>query len=427
MKLKSVYVCSNCGETSPRWMGRCPSCGSWNTMNEDVVAEAPKAGTPAARQAAAARQEGVTTLTARRLSEISTTEEKSRILTGISELDRVLGGGIVLGGVVLLSGEPGVGKSTMLLQLCGAISNQHSVLYITGEESVRQVKLRAARLKVPQDNIFLAAENDVDEIRLLAVAKKQEIPMFIVGHVNKDGAIAGPKVMEHIVDTVLYFEGDKMLPYRILRAAKNRYGSTNELGMFDMTGTGLAEIENPSQMLLEGRPLGVSGNCVACTMEGSRPILSEIQALATKTNFPAPRRACSGYDYNRMNLLIAVLEKRAGYFFGNLDVYVNIVGGIALRDTACDLAVCLSMVSSLLDRPVSDKLIAIGEVGLGGEVRSVPNLEQRLHEAERIGFERAVIPKHSLAHLNAADYPGMKLVGAAYIADAINALKNDRL
>ena len=466
-KLKTVYVCSNCGETSPRWMGRCPSCGSWNTMNEDVVAEAPKAGTAAARQAAAARPEGVTSLTARRLSEISTTEEKSRILTGISELDRVLGGGIVLGGVVLLSGEPGVGKSTMLLQLCGAISNQHSVLYITGEESVRQVKLRAARLKVPQDNIFLAAENDVDEIcgliekekpdlvvidsiqtmrcmdissssgtvsqvkesaaRLLAVAKKQEIPMFIVGHVNKDGAIAGPKVMEHIVDTVLYFEGDKMLPYRILRAAKNRYGSTNELGMFDMTGTGLAEIENPSQMLLEGRPLGVSGNCVACTMEGSRPILSEIQALATKTNFPAPRRACSGYDYNRMNLLIAVLEKRAGYFFGNLDVYVNIVGGIALRDTACDLSVCLSVVSSLLDRPVSDKLIAIGEVGLGGEVRSVPNLEQRLHEAERIGFERAVVPKHSLNHLNPADYPGMKLIGAAYISDAINALKTDRL
>ena len=438
-KLKTVYVCSNCGETSPRWMGRCPSCGSWNTMNEDVVAEAPKAGTAAAKQAAAARPEGVTTLTAKRLSEISMTEEKSRILTGISELDRVLGGGIVLGGVVLLSGEPGVGKSTMLLQLCGAISNQHSVLYITGEESVRQVKLRAARLKVPQDNIFLAAENDVDEIcgliekekpdlvvidsiqtmrcmdisssagtvsqvkesaaRLLAVAKKQEIPMFIVGHVNKDGAIAGPKVMEHIVDTVLYFEGDKMLPYRILRAAKNRYGSTNELGMFDMTGQGLAEIENPSQMLLEGRPLGVSGNCVAC----------------------------SGYDYNRMNLLIAVLEKRAGYFFGNLDVYINIVGGIALRDTACDLSVCLSMVSSLLDRPVSDKLIAIGEVGLGGEVRSVPNLEQRLHEAERIGFERAVIPKHSLNHLSPADYPGMQLIGAAYITDAINALKSDRL
>ena len=247
--------------------------------------------------------------------------------------------------------------------------------------------------------------------------------MFIVGHVNKDGAIAGPKVMEHIVDTVLYFEGDKMLPYRILRAAKNRYGSTNELGMFDMTGTGLAEIENPSQMLLEGRPLGVSGNCVACTMEGSRPILSEIQALATKTNFPAPRRACSGYDYNRMNLLIAVLEKRAGYFFGNLDVYINIVGGIALRDTACDLAVCLCMVSSLLDCPVSDKLIAIGEVGLGGEVRSVTHLETRLREAQRVGFDTAIVPKHNLKMIVPSQFPGLKLVGVSYLREAINAIK----
>ena len=277
-----------------------------------------------------------------------------------------------------------------------------------------------------------AAAGSVSQVKdctlsLMQVAKGQGITVFVIGHVNKEGSIAGPKVLEHMVDCVLYFEGDQHMTYRILRAAKNRYGSTNELGMFDMTGQGLEEIENPSQMLLEGRPLGVSGNCVACTMEGSRPILSEIQALATKTNFPAPRRACSGYDYNRMNLLIAVLEKRAGYFFGNLDVYVNIVGGIALRDTACDLSVCLSMVSSLLDRPVSDKLIAIGEVGLGGEVRSVPNLEQRLHEAERIGFERAVVPKHSLNHLNPADYPGMKLIGAAYISDAINALKTDRL
>ena len=337
-KLKTVYVCSNCGETSPRWMGRCPSCGSWNTMNEDVVAEAPKAGTAAAKQAAAARPEGVTTLTAKRLSEISMTEEKSRILTGISELDRVLGGGIVLGGVVLLSGEPGVGKSTMLLQLCGAISNQHSVLYITGEESVRQIKLRAVRLNVPEDNISLVAESDVDEIcgliesmkpdlvvidsiqtmrctdissssgtvsqvkessaRFLNVAKTLEIPTFIVGHVNKDGAIAGPKVMEHIVDTVLYFEGDKTLPYRVLRAVKNRYGSTNEIGMFDMTGRGLAQIENPSQVMLEGRPIGISGTCVACVMEGTRPVLSEIQALATKTSFPSPRRTASGFDYN---------------------------------------------------------------------------------------------------------------------------------
>ena len=462
-KLKTVYVCSNCGETSPRWMGRCPSCGSWNTMNEDVVAEAPKAGTAAAKQAAAARPEGVTTLTAKRLSEISMTEEKSRILTGISELDRVLGGGIVLGGVVLLSGEPGVGKSTMLLQLCGAISNQHSVLYITGEESVRQVKLRAARLKVPQDNIFLAAENDVDEIcgliekekpdlvvidsiqtmrctdvasssgtvsqvkessaRFLNVAKTNEIPTFIVGHVNKDGAIAGPKVMEHIVDTVLYFEGDKTLPYRVLRAVKNRYGSTNEIGMFDMTGKGLEQIENPSQVMLEGRPIGISGTCVACVMEGTRPVLSEIQALVTKTAFPSPRRTASGFDYNRMYLLLAVLEKRAGYVFGNQDVYINIIGGLKLDETACDLPVCLAMASSLLDLPVPEKTLAIGEVGLGGEVRSVPHLETRLREAQRVGFDTAIVPKHNLNMLDAAQFPGLHVVGVAYLREAINAIK----
>ena len=459
-KLKTIYVCTQCGETSPRWLGRCPSCGAWNTMVEDVVAEPAK---PSGGKAAApARVPGQTSLTPLKLNTISTTEEKSRIVTGIGELDRVLGGGIVLGSVTLIGGEPGIGKSTILLQLCGEVSKSLDVLYVTGEESVRQIKLRAERLGVPQENISLVAESDVDEIcglieatkpglvvidsiqtmrcadissssgtvsqvkestaRLLAVAKKQEIPMFLVGHVNKDGAIAGPKVMEHIVDTVLYFEGDKMLPYRILRAAKNRYGSTNELGMFDMTGRGLTEIANPSQMLLEGRPLGVSGNCVACTMEGTRPILSEIQALAAKTTFPSPRRACSGYDSNRVNLLLAVLERRAGYFFGNLDVYVNIVGGIALRDTSCDLAVCMSMISSLLDKPVSDKLIAIGEVGLGGEVRSVPNLEQRLREAERIGFEQAVIPRPSLRHLDPADYPGLQLIGAAYVSDALAVL-----
>ena len=462
-KLKTVYVCSNCGETSPRWMGRCPSCGSWNTMNEDVVAEAPKAGLTGGKAAAPARQEGVTSLTAKRLSEISTTEEKSRILTGISELDRVLGGGIVLGGVVLLSGEPGVGKSTMLLQLCGAISNQHTVLYITGEESVRQVKLRAARLKIPQENIYLVAENDVDEIcgliekekpdlvvidsiqtmrcmdisssagtvsqvkesaaRLLAVAKKQEIPMFIVGHVNKDGAIAGPKVMEHIVDTVLYFEGDKMLPYRILRAAKNRYGSTNEIGMFDMTGRGLAQIENPSQVMLEGRPIGISGTCVACVMEGTRPVLSEIQALATKTSFPSPRRTASGFDYNRMYLLLAVLEKRAGYAFYNQDVYINIIGGLKLDETACDLPVCIALASSLLDLPVDEKTIAIGEVGLGGEVRSVTHLETRLREAQRVGFDTAIVPKHNLKMIDPSQFPGLKLVGVSYLREAINAIK----
>ena len=462
-KLKTVYVCSNCGETSPRWMGRCPSCGSWNTMNEDVIAEAPKVGLSSSKAAVPARQEGVTSLTARRLADISTTEEKSRILTGISELDRVLGGGIVLGGVVLLSGEPGVGKSTMLLQLCGAISNQHSVLYITGEESVRQVKLRAARLKVPQENIYLAAENDVDEIcgliekekpelvvidsiqtmrcmdlsssagtvsqvkesaaRLLAVAKKQEIPMFIVGHVNKDGAIAGPKVMEHIVDTVLYFEGDKTLPYRVLRAVKNRYGSTNEIGMFDMTGRGLAQIENPSQVMLEGRPLGISGTCVACVMEGTRPVLSEIQALATKTSFPSPRRTASGFDYNRMYLLLAVLEKRAGYAFYSQDVYINIIGGLKLDETACDLPVCIALASSLLDLPVNEKTMAIGEVGLGGEIRSVTHLETRLREAQRVGFDTAIVPKHNLKMIDPSQFPGLKLVGVSYLREAINAIK----
>ena len=458
-KPKTIYRCTECGYESAKWNGKCPSCGAWNTLEEDVPLPAQAVGN--SRRKPVDLSDKI-----QELDEVDTTADV-RYHTGVGELDRVLGGGLVRGSIVLLGGEPGIGKSTLLLQICQYFGESHSVLYVSGEESAKQIKLRAQRLGVTTRSLYLLTVTDaqsicdtisasrpdiviIDSIQTMRMeeissspgsltqvrectnlfmhtAKQLDIPIWIVGHVNKDGAIAGPKVMEHIVDTVLYFEGDKMLPYRILRAAKNRYGSTNELGMFDMTGQGLEEIENPSQMLLEGRPLGVSGNCVACTMEGSRPILSEIQALATKTNFPAPRRACSGYDYNRMNLLIAVLEKRAGYFFGNLDVYVNIVGGIALRDTACDLSVCLSMVSSLLDCPVSDKLIAIGEVGLGGEVRSVPNLEQRLREAERIGFERAVIPEHSLPHLNAADYPGMKLVGVAYISDAIHALKSDRL
>ena len=463
-KLKTVYVCSNCGETSPRWMGRCPSCGSWNTMNEDVVAEAPKAGTAAAKQAAAARPEGVTTLTAKRLSEISMTEEKSRILTGISELDRVLGGGIVLGGVVLLSGEPGVGKSTMLLQLCGAISNQHSVLYITGEESVRQVKLRAARLKVPQDNIFLAAENDVDEIcgliekekpdlvvidsiqtmrcmdisssagtvsqvkesaaRLLAVAKKQEIPMFIVGHVNKDGAIAGPKVMEHIVDTVLYFEGERNLSYRLLRAVKNRYGSTNEIGVFEMQDSGLHEVPNPSAMLLEGRPQGVSGTCVTCMLEGSRPILAEIQVLATKSGFSAPRRQTQGFDYSRMVILIAVLEKHLGLFFGTLDVYLNVVGGFKLDEPAGDLAVALCLYSSLVDKPISEKTVAFGEVGLGGEVRGISHIRRRVLEAERMGFRRCIVPQQCLRELQGGTYQ-IRIAGVRNLRQAFAVLEKD--
>ena len=439
-KLKTIYVCNQCGETSPRWMGRCPSCGAWNTMTEDVVAEPTKSSS---RAAAPVRVTGQTSLTPQKLKNISTTEEKSRIVTGISELDRVLGGVIVIGSVTLIGGEPGIGKSTILLQLCGEVSKTKNVLYVTGEESVRQIKLRAVRLNVPEDNVSLVAESDVDEIcgliesmkpdlvvidsiqtmrctdisssagtvsqvkessaRFLNVAKTLEIPTFIVGHVNKDGAIAGPKVMEHIVDTVLYFEGDKTLPYRVLRAVKNRYGSTNEIGMFDMTGRGLAQIENPSQVMLEGRPLGISGTCVACVMEGTRPVLSEVQALATKTSFPSPRRTASGFDYNRMYLLLAVLEKRAGYNFSSQDVYVNIIGGLKLDETACDLPVCIAMASSFLDLPVGEKT--------------------SLREAQRVGFDKAIVPKHNLKMIDPAQFPGLKLVGVSYLREAINTIK----
>ena len=458
---KSVtkYVCQKCGYASVKWLGKCPECGAWDSLVEEVDAPVDRH-----RPSYLKTAEHVAPKTLREVDKVKV----NRIPTGITEFDRVLGGGIVPGSLILLGGAPGIGKSTITLDVSMKAANRGiPVLYVSGEESEAQTAMRAERLGTASDalkvmtatelgTILVEARKDapkllvIDSIqtmrctdvasssgtvsqvkessaRFLNVAKTNEIPTFIVGHVNKDGAIAGPKVMEHIVDTVLYFEGDKTLPYRVLRAVKNRYGSTNEIGMFDMTGKGLEQIENPSQVMLEGRPIGISGTCVACVMEGTRPVLSEIQALVTKTAFPSPRRTASGFDYNRMYLLLAVLEKRAGYVFGNQDVYINIIGGLKLDETACDLPVCLAMASSLLDLPVPEKTLAIGEVGLGGEVRSVPNLEQRLHEAERIGFERAVIPKHSLAHLNAADYPGMKLVGAAYIADAINALKNDRL
>ncbi len=453
-KVKTIYVCTACGEQSPRWLGRCPSCGAWNTMEEDVIVQQPTASAKASRLPALAGE-----VSAARLFDIDTNDEKARILTGISELDRVLGGGIVIGSVILLGGEPGAGKSTLLLQVCASIPQQPQVLYVTGEESIRQIKLRANRLGVTGENVTVAAQTQMESIietirsrkpdlviidsiqtmhsdavsssagsvsqvkecssQLLVAAKTLEIPIFIVGHVNKDGAIAGPKVMEHIVDTVLYFEGDRMLPYRVLRAVKNRYGSTNEIGMFDMSANGLHEVINPSKLLLEGRPLGVSGNCVACTMEGTRPILSEIQALVTKSNFPSPRRTTSGFDFNRANLLLAVIEKRGGYYLGSLDVYLNIVGGLRLDDTACDLAVVLAVISSLLDKPISDDTIAIGEVGLGGEVRNVSNLDARLREAARIGFSRVILPKHGLSQLDAGAYPSLELLGVSSVQSAI--------
>lgn len=430
-------------------------------MTEDVVRDGPSAST---RPSVRIRAHETSDRAAQKLSEVSTSEEKSRLKTGIGELDRVLGGGIVLGSMVLLGGEPGAGKSTMLLQLCGSLKleDDESILYITGEESIRQIKLRAARLGVREDAISVAAESDMDQIiklihdekpsfivvdsiqtmyspalssspgsvsqvkectgLLLSIAKNNEIPIFIVGHVNKDGAIAGPKVLEHIVDTVMYFEGDKTLPYRILRAVKNRYGSTNEIGMFDMTGSGLVPIDNPSEMLLEGRPVGVSGNCVGCIMEGTRPIMSEIQALATKSSFGVPRRATSGIDQSRANLLLAMLEKRAGFFLGNLDVYINVVGGLELDEPACDLAICLALVSSLLDKPLEEQIIAMGEVGLGGEIRSVANLETRLREAQRIGFKKAIIPLHNMKGLNMDEFQSLRVIGASYLKDAISSL-----
>lgn len=461
-KLKTVYVCTQCGDTSPRWMGKCPSCGAWNTMVEDVVAPEPKAAT--SRAAAASRPTGISSIRPQTLASISTTEAESRIVTGISELDRVLGGGVVMGSVVLLGGEPGAGKSTLLLQLCGAISNRFQVLYITGEESVRQVKLRADRLGIVQENILLAAENDIDQIcglierdkpdlvvvdsiqtmhttdltastgsvsqvkecaaRLLNVAKSLEIPTFIVGHVNKDGAIAGPKVMEHIVDTVLYFEGDKTLPYRILRAAKNRYGSTNEIGMFDMTGEGLTEIVNPSKLLLEGRPMGISGNCVACTMEGTRPILSEVQALATKSSLGTARRAASGFDYNRMNLLLAVLEKRAGFYMGNLDVFVNAAGGMRADEPSADLAVGMAILSNLLDKVIPEDMLLLGEIGLAGEIRSTPQIQQRVGEGYRLGFRRFLLPRSSMKAMDPADYPEAEFIPVGQLGEAVRLLRN---
>ncbi len=455
-KIKTVYVCTACKDVSSRWMGRCPSCGEWNTLEEETVKQ--QAGKGLAPTQSKSHQINSVAVS-KRLSDIDAQEDHSRIITGIGELDRVLGGGIVLGSVVLIGGEPGAGKSTLLLQLCGALDGDVQILYVTGEESARQIKLRAMRLNVNGETTQLAAQTDIDSIcalmetakpglviidsiqtmnsaemsssagsisqvkectaRLQSVAKSLEIPIFIVGHVNKDGAIAGPKVMEHIVDTVLYFEGDKTLPYRILRAVKNRYGSTNEIGMFDMTQTGLQQIENPSSLLLNGRQLGVSGSCVACAMEGTRPVLSEVQALVTKSGFGTPRRAAIGFDYNRMNLLLAVLEKRAGYFMGNLDVYINIVGGLELDETACDLPVCMAIVSALTDKPMPGDMIAFGEVGLGGELRLVANIEQRVKEAQRMGFTRALLPKQSMERLNVKDFKGMELLGVDNICTAI--------
>ena len=449
-KVKSVFVCSECGYESPKWNGKCPSCGEWNTMNEEIVSKQDNFNF-AGKQSVYTKPISIT--------EISTKDEH-RYVTGISELDRVLGGGIVKGSLILLGGDPGIGKSTILLQICRKLCDNLKILYVSGEESKRQIKLRAARLNAESDNLLVLTETDaqtiaevirtdkpdmvmIDSIQtisiselssspgsvtqvrectnfLMKVAKSLDIPMFIVGHVNKEGSIAGPKVLEHIVDSVLYFEGDKQMSYRILRAVKNRFGSTNEIGVFQMTESGLSEVENPSMMLLSGRPKNVSGTCVACTMEGSRPILAEVQGLATTTAFGNPRRMSTGFDYSRMSLLVAVLEKRAGYYFSNTDVYVNVIGGLRLDEPATDLAVAMSLVSSLKDVAISENAIAFGEIGLAGEIRSVSHAQERINEASRLGFTKIVIPYHNLKNVNAPE--NVDLVGVRNIREAFDAL-----
>ena len=452
-KSKTVFVCGECGYETPKWVGKCPGCGEWNTMVEDVRLPQKAAVSAAPRPAH--------TFSAMPLSQINAADEH-RFVTGISELDRVLGGGIVKGSVILLSGDPGIGKSTILLQVCNALQGDIKILYVSGEESAIQIKLRAKRIGVESDAVSVMTETDVqtvceyinsarpdlvmiDSIQtmqhpdissspgsivqvresanlLLRTGKSLDIPIFIVGHVNKGGDIAGPKVMEHIVDTVLYFEGERNQSYRILRAIKNRFGSTNEIGVFEMTETGLAEVENPSAMMLSGRMSDVSGGCITCIIEGTRPILAEVQGLVAATGFGNARRTAAGFDYNRLNLLLAVFEKRLGLMFSNLDTYINIVGGIRLDEPAADLAVAMALVSGLRDIPIDENTIAFGEIGLSGELRSVPRAQARVNEAERMGFTRCILPTACLKQINSAP-GGIKLIGVKRLSDAVAFIK----
>ncbi len=452
-KIKTRYFCQECGYESVKWLGQCPGCRAWNTFAEEPVAvtasgkeiKKPNAGGPQSRPAV--------------LNEISM-EEESRVSTGIGELDRVLGGGIVNGSLTLVGGDPGIGKSTLLLQMCRELSfSGKKLLYVSGEESLRQIKMRALRIgdfadcmelycetnltqieavikeRSPQiviiDSIQTmyneevnAAPGSVSQVRestgvLLRLAKGLGISVFIVGHVTKEGTVAGPRVLEHMVDTVLYFEGDRHASYRILRGVKNRFGSTNEIGVFEMRQEGLAEVRNPSEFMLNGRPEGASGSVVSCSMEGTRPMLTEIQALVCHSNFGIPRRQTTGTDFNRVNLLMAVLEKRLGMQIGGCDAYVNLAGGIKITEPAIDLGIVLAIMSSFRSRPVPEGLIAFGEVGLSGEVRAVSMAEQRVREAAKLGFTECILPQVCLDKL--PEIKGIRLIGVRSVADAANA------
>jgi len=451
MKSKTTYICSECAYQTAKWMGKCPSCGGWNTLQETIIQE--KKDSPIRKSGSVAIRK------ASRITEIGT-ESEVRMKTGLAELDRVLGGGLVKGSLVLVGGDPGIGKSTLLLQICQSIGQK--VLYISGEESERQIKMRAQRLGVNSEEIYIVSETDVEAVieciqtvkpdivivdsiqtmsceqitsaagsvpqvreatnAFMRVAKNENIAMFIVGHVTKDGAIAGPRVLEHMVDCVLYFEGDRQMSFRILRAVKNRFGSTNEIGVFDMKNEGLTEVENPSAMLLEGRNIQCSGSSIVCTLEGTRGVLAEVQALVTQTGFGNPRRMSSGIDLNRVILMLAVLEKRAGVYLSNSDVYINVAGGLRIDETAVDLGLCAAIVSSQKDIVIPPDMIFIGEVGLGGELRAVSQLEKRLSEAAKMGFTAAIVPKQSLKGIKVPD--GFKAMGAVSIAQAVHFIKN---
>ena len=446
-KFKTAFVCSECGYSSPKWSGQCPGCRSWNTMNEEV-AESKKGVTTASKAVGFSSVSPV--------SEISTGDE-IRYDTGIGELNRVLGGGLVKGSVILLSGDPGIGKSTILMQTCPTLCTDKTVLYVSGEESAKQLKLRAERLNVDSERLLIMTETDVETVceyirqrkpeivmidsiqtmnhseiqssagsvtqvrectnALLKVGKALDIPIIIVGHVNKDGAIAGPKVMEHIVDAVLYFEGERNYAYRILRAVKNRYGSTNEIGVFEMNDSGLSEIENPSAALLSERNLNVSGNCISCVMEGSRPILAEVQSLVSSSGYGNGRRMSTGFDLNRLNLMLAVLEKRLGYRCSATETYLNVGGGLRLDEPAADLPVALALISGLKDCPLPDDTVAIGEIGLSGEVRSVSRISARISEAARLGFGKCIVPRSCLKQIK-TKYD-IEIIGVRNLREAI--------
>ena len=454
-KNTSVFVCTECGYESAKWNGICPSCGQGNTMEEEFrepAAKNNKKNVPKINFTSSDIKQVP-------LNNLNINEE-TRFHTGFNELDRVFGGGIVKGSLSLLGGTPGIGKSTLLLQICNYLNKNLKILYVSGEESGRQIKMRASRLGVENPNLYIMTETDLDKISseiefthpdivmidsvqtmcnpnsssfpgsvsqikectntFLKLSKSLDITVILVGHVNKDGAIAGPKVLEHMVDAVLYFEGDSQTSYRILRAVKNRHGSTNEIGVFQMDNVGLKEIENPSMLLIAGKPKDASGICVACVMEGSRPILTEIQSLVTPTNFGNPRRMATGFDYNRMSMILAVLEKRAGYFFSSMDVYINVVGGIKLDEPAADLSVAIALVSALKDVPISDDLIAFGEIGLAGEIRAVSNCELRISEAVRLGFKKCLVPYFNFKSIQNPQKYGIEIVGAKNIYQAVS-------